>query len=115
MIFGDLFKIQPLKKFYTKMETKVVHVLTDQYDVYIGRDNYYHGLKQSIWANPFKEGIHGTRSEVIEKYKNWILDQPELMDKILELKGKRLACWCAPRACHGDVLIDLVKQKEFFI
>jgi hypothetical protein len=24
-----------------------------------------------------------------------------------ELRGKDLACWCTPLACHGDVLLRL--------
>jgi len=26
-----------------------------------------------------------------------------------ELKGKILGCWCAPKACHGDILEELCK------
>ncbi len=25
-----------------------------------------------------------------------------------ELAGKVLGCWCAPHACHGDVLVRMV-------
>jgi hypothetical protein len=24
-----------------------------------------------------------------------------------ELRGKDLVCWCAPKPCHGDVLLRL--------
>jgi Domain of unknown function (DUF4326) len=27
-----------------------------------------------------------------------------LINDIHELRGKDLACWCAPEACHGDLL-----------
>lgn len=31
-----------------------------------------------------------------------------------ELRGHDLACWCAPgRACHADVLLDLVNSRSF--
>lgn len=67
--------------------------------IYVGRP--------SIWGNPFKIGPDGTRDEVIEKYRAWLLAQPELMSKLPELRGRHLACWCAPLACHADVLLEL--------
>lgn len=30
--------------------------------------------------------------------------------KLLELKGKRLGCWCKPAPCHGDVLVELIEE-----
>jgi hypothetical protein len=51
-------------------------------------------------------GEHGTRDEVILKYKEWLNESPELIELAKrELVGKDLVCFCAPRACHGDVLI----------
>ncbi|AVO22922.1 hypothetical protein HWB57_gp082 [Erwinia phage vB_EamM-Bue1] len=31
-------------------------------------------------------------------------------DDLLELDGKILGCWCSPKACHGDVLIMIIKR-----
>ena len=76
----------------------VVHCKKDNYDIYCGRP--------SIWQNPYKIGEHGTRKQVIEKYKKYLLANQELLDKIHELRGKVLGCWCAPMACHCDVLAD---------
>jgi len=81
------------------MSTKVVHCKKEKYDVYIGRP--------SKWGNPFEIGKDGNREEVIEKYKEWIKNQPELLKDLPELKNKILACWCAPKACHGDILAKL--------
>lgn len=83
---------------------KVVHCKKEKFDVYIGRP--------SKWGNPFAIGRDGTRSEVIEKYRQWIQTRPELMNSLSEISGKILGCWCYPNACHGDVLIELAKQKE---
>ena len=71
-------------------------------------------LPASKWANPFKidrpdKKRDGTRDEVIAKYRAWIVQQPELMAALPELRGKDLACWCAPERCHGDVLLELAK------
>ena len=27
-----------------------------------------------------------------------------------ELEGKTLGCWCKPKTCHGDVLVELVND-----
>lgn len=89
------------------MSCFVVHCKRDPYDVYIGRG--------SKWGNPFKIGEHGTREEVIAKYEVWVKEQPELMEALPELRGKILGCWCAPQACHGDVLVRLandIKNKD---
>ncbi len=82
--------------------TKVVHCKKDKYDVYIGRP--------SKWGNPFKIGKDGTREEVIQKYREWIMTQPELLAVLPELKNKVLGCWCKPKPCHGDVLAELADK-----
>lgn len=75
----------------------------EQYDVYIGRP--------SKWGNPFIIGIHGTRDEVIQKYIEWLYNQPQLLQSIPELKNKVLGCWCHPESCHGDILVRLANEN----
>lgn len=91
------------------IHAKVVHVKEEVGDVYIGRANRF--FEESKWANPFKIGKDGTREEVIRKYEKYLLKQPKLMASLPELKGKRLGCWCSPKACHGDVLLRLVYSE----
>ena len=70
--------------------------------------------RPSIWGNPFTERDGDTRAEVIRKYKEWLLYDPEAEDvrKLLPtLEGKTLGCWCKPKACHGDVLAEIVDNK----
>lgn len=89
---------------------KVVHCKKEPYDVYIGRG--------SKWGNPYshKEGtqakfIVASRKEAIEKYREYILNSPELLNCLHELRGQTLGCWCKPKACHGDVLVELVEER----
>lgn len=63
------------------------------------------------WGNPFVIGRDGDRAEVIAKYEKWIKTQPGLLAAIGELRGKKLYCWCAPLACHGDVLARLADES----
>lgn len=72
--------------------------------VYIGRPGK--------WGNPFVIGRDGTRAEVVAKYRNWLLRNDRLMADLHELRGKDLVCWCAPCACHGDVLLGLANGEE---
>lgn len=65
--------------------------------VYIGRP--------SKWGNPFVIGKDGTRDEVIAKFEQYLLNNTVLLAQIDELRGKDLICFCAPQACHGDILI----------
>ena len=86
--------------------TTVVHCKREEFDVYVGRPCREHA--GSKWANPFYIGRDGTRAEVIAKYGSWIITQLDLVMALGELKDKRLGCWCHPKACHGDVLANLV-------
>lgn len=86
------------------METKVVNVSNDEYDVYIGRP--------SKWGNPFLIGRDGTRSEVIEKFEKYLEENEQLKNDINELDGKVLGCHCKPKACHGDVLVKFIKKSK---
>ncbi|UFW92016.1 DUF4326 domain-containing protein (plasmid) [Bradyrhizobium barranii] len=76
---------------------------TSPTQVYIGRP--------SKWGNPFVIGRDGTRAEVIAKYRAWNAAQPALMNALEELRGRDLICWCAPLACHGDVLVELANRR----
>ncbi|GLZ31402.1 hypothetical protein Lesp02_35900 [Lentzea sp. NBRC 105346] len=77
--------------------------------VYVGRAMHRGGwhLPASPFASPFRPGPDGTREEVLEKYRSWLLDQPALMAQLPSLRGKRLGCWCVPLPCHAQVLAEL--------
>ncbi|MEV6791313.1 DUF4326 domain-containing protein [Streptomyces sp. NPDC051320] len=63
--------------------------------------------RRSPWGNPFELPGDGDRGTVIANYEQHYLPyKPSLLDRLHELKGKALGCWCAPDACHGDVLKD---------
>jgi len=82
--------------------------MSDPDVVYIGRG--------SIWVNPFKMLREADRPKVIEVYRLdlWSKIRKGLITKemLLELDGKRLACYCAPKACHGDVLVKAIEWAK---
>jgi hypothetical protein len=85
-------------------KTRIVHCKRSKYDVYIGRPGPF--------GNPFIRGKDGTKEEVIEKYRKWITASAERLEALKPLQGKILACWCAPNACHGHVIKQLLEEGE---
>lgn len=92
------------------MKTKVVHCRQAGYDIYIGRP--------SLWGNPFKISNLITRRGAVEIFEAWLRGQlsdlddelrglePKriaILERMHELKGKTLGCWCSPKQCHGHV------------
>ena len=72
--------------------------------IYIGRG--------SKWGNPFRIGPDGDRATVIAKYERWLRDQHHLLRALDELRGHDLVCFCAPLACHGDLLLWLANASR---
>jgi hypothetical protein len=78
--------------------------------IYIGRP--------SLIGNPFRIGEHGTREQVIARYREWLWQQVKRQNGVYrELcrladearKGDlTLICWCKEQrrevACHGDTV-----------
>ena len=94
------------------MKRRLVVHKRQPHDVYVGRP--------TKWGNPFVIGKDGTRETVVKKYRQWLLgggaDIPNWMlgggrhiaaAARRELRGKVLACWCAPLPCHADVLVEI--------
>jgi hypothetical protein len=79
--------------------------------VYIGRG--------SKWGNPFVIGQDGTREEVIAKYRDWAWTKYSETkaegygDWLSQLRGKDLVCFCAPLACHGEVLLEMIDDEPW--
>lgn len=72
--------------------------------VYVGRP--------SIWGNPFTVEAHG-RGQALKLYEQWIRDPEQAGLRALadrELRGRDLVCWCAPRACHAEILMSIANS-----
>ena len=109
------------------MLTEVVNLRTHKFDVKITR-NYKGEVPEppefGCFGNPYKLEEHG-REECIRLFEVYfekrIKEDTEFRSAVLALQGKRLACFCKPLACHGDVIkrwldaqpiIPLVKQVD---
>jgi len=67
---------------------------------YIGRG--------SPWGNPFRIGEHGTRDKVCNRFEREVL--PTL--DVEPLRGRVLVCFCKPLRCHGDAIIQKLKNTS---
>jgi len=93
---------------------KVVHCKKEPYDVYIGRP--------SKWGNPYTHLEDATqakykvatRAQAVEAYRDYILngEGKHLLEDLHELEGKVLGCWCKPKSCHGDILIEIINNRK---
>ena len=68
--------------------------------IYIGRG--------SPWGNPFVIGRDGNRNEVCDKFEQRILPNLDLTPLI----GHDLICYCKPARCHGDSILNRIKELQ---
>lgn len=125
--------VKPVGSLSTVVNVKVAHIrpqydnleewMKDPQNIYIGRKGIVFiaqddGSKKrfppnnSYWANPFKVDKNSTREDIVLKYKNYITEKLDHdgWDKLNELRGKKLGCWCKPDICHGDILLNLLDK-----
>lgn len=85
---------------------RVVHCKREAFDVYIGRP--------SKFGNPWRVLGEDSRAHAIERYEAYIragiARDPKGREAIKALYGKTLGCWCAPKPCHGDVLLKIAAE-----
>jgi len=62
--------------------------------------------RASKLGNPFVIGKDGDRTTVINKFLEMVL-LPGNQHNISGLRGQDLACWCAPDACHADIILRI--------
>ena len=75
-------------------------------------------LTESKWHDPYHMRWDLLPSQRLEKYKVYIMNNPYLVKRLKELRGKHLGCLCKSQEyCHSNVLVDLIKTKfksDFF-
>ena len=84
---------------------------------YIGRG--------SLFGNPFTPLPLGrtkaqfqvkTEDESMVCFESWFRERMandmSLRQKLLELDGHELVCYCKPATCHGDILIKLIEELK---
>lgn len=81
--------------------------------IYVGRP--------SPLGNPYAIGRDGDRDTVVAKYRRWLhanLSTPEVRLALHDLLDSarqgslELVCWCAPQACHANVIASCLKWLD---
>lgn len=96
--------------------------------IYIGRGSAYGNPYSHLARN---KAVYRTasRQESVEKYRQWLYGNiheeycPEVRLQILATllwlldnkRSVRFACYCAPKLCHGDVLVDLMRHRKWML
>lgn len=101
------------------MKNKVVHFKKSDFDVYIGRPTKW-GNPWSHKADTQAEFQTETREEAVDNYRKWLTGEDFcdtlqdrrqwILDHLESLRGKTLGCWCHPKKCHGEILLELLKK-----
>lgn len=82
-----------------------------RYDFYIGRGTTF-GNPHTIGYCNLCNKTHD-RKDCVDTYKiyfyNRLLTDSSFHDKVLSLKGQTLGCWCKPKLCHGDIIIEYLE------
>ena len=60
--------------------------------------------RNTDWGNPFEIPSDGDRDTVCDSYELFFARKFSLHNRLDELRGKVLGCWCYPNRCHGDYL-----------
>jgi predicted RNA-binding Zn-ribbon protein involved in translation (DUF1610 family) len=74
--------------------------------------------RSTQFGNPFrleKDGGDYTREGSIEAYRVWFAEQledDEFREAVEDLRGETIGCWCKPKACHGDVIVEYLREGE---
>ena len=101
------------RKMESTMQAVVVNIYKEQFDAYIGRagrgeDGYF--------GNPFRMENRISREQAVKSFQKYFTERiekdSEFKRRVLALKGKRLGCFCKPKACHGDVIADWLNKME---
>ena len=88
-------------------------------NLYVGRAERYTGMPASKWANRYTIAKCGSRERALKAYEDHVRNG-ELWNRLHELSGKRLGCWCHTRNssttsptpyCHADVLVALFNER----
>ena len=67
--------------------------------------------RNSDWGNPFEMPADGDRDTVCDSYEIFFPRKFSLHNRLDELKGKVLGCWCYPQRCHGDYLASKINEE----
>jgi hypothetical protein len=70
--------------------------------------------RSTPYGNPYRIGPSFDRESAVSAFRGYLGERLASDPDFLEpLRGKNLACWCAPgEICHADVLLEKANRKD---
>lgn len=96
---------EPVREILASTQARVANVSKrEAFDVYVGRSG--RGRTNTGWGNPFRldANTERARAESVATYAAMLAENQTLQDRLHELAGRTLGCWCSPKLCHAHVL-----------
>lgn len=99
---------------YDDANTRLINIRnhsTDMVDVYVGDETDSTTFEMSQFRNPFdkaEKGREGAVNHYMVYFYRRYLSEKEFRKSVHGLDGKTLGCWCYPRKCHGEIIVDLL-------
>ena len=90
------------------MKPKVVRHTYNKKD----NDKYCYIGRPSKFGNPLKMNNESEREKVVSQFREYAYSNQWILDNINMLTGKEIGCYCAPKACHGDVLVEIWEKEN---
>jgi hypothetical protein len=103
------------------VENNVVEINVRNKSTYSGEGEYIG--RPSPLGNPYKISYHFNRHDIISYYaqyirnalisrdKDFLTELNRLFQILINNQKLNLICWCAPKACHGDVIRQLLLNR----
>lgn len=66
------------------------------------------------YGNPYPLLSERHREKILDLYRAYLrrmVERPWFAQRLRALEGKILVCFCAPLACHGDVIVDWLEGR----
>ena len=86
--------------------TTVVNIRHQKCQIYCGRGSFF--------GNPYDyEKLGITRDEACELFVPYFrkkLTDPDFCAKVMTLRGKVLGCWCVPKRCHVETIVEYLES-----
>jgi len=105
------------------MTTTVVNIHLHDYDVYMGRAGHGH---DGYYGNPTQRDKYAPMGSTLAAFSDYFYDRietdPEFKRRVLELRGKRLGCFCVEKPwtttsigaffCHAQIIAHYIESNE---
>lgn len=99
-----------------KLETVNINEYKGDDYIYIGRPSRY-GSPFASKPSKIAEFKVDSKFEAMEKCREYFTENTYIIDSLInELNEKginKLGCFCSPKPCHGDILIELIELRKY--